>query len=434
MKTIWRRWKIEIVIVSIIFGVRFLYSVILQYFFGSDVFISYLDAAVFLREAGNLVSHGAMSQFPDPPFLPDPLRTPLYLLFLAFFALLHAPLIAIVTAQNILAGIVGILIYRIGKDVLHHPVSGMVAAVLYGLEPASIYWNNMLMSDNLFVFLFVLAVYFLLQKRWYMASFSLGLATLTRPIGLYFFPLFGLMALVDGQILSRLDWRRIALRAKNVLVMSLLLALVLFPWMLRNKILFNTWELSSAGWLNLYIFTMKEFAARRGIDLPMPSMPDGYHTTPYAWVFYNYEFSSVEFYKKHSLQLVAQYPFEYFLFHVTSGLKSLGNHDYYYLVNYVLLPEVPFMSQRWGYLFAGMGQAFWLIVYLGAAVGFIEKRGNRVKLFLVAIALLNAVLIGYNGIISSGGRYQLPLIPFMFLLGSYGAFAGYRKIRAISRC
>ncbi|TSC57527.1 MAG: hypothetical protein Greene041679_314, partial [Parcubacteria group bacterium Greene0416_79] len=66
------------------------------------------------------------------------------------------------------------------------------------------------------------------------------------------------------------------------------------------------------------------------------------------------------------------------------------------------------------------GQFSWVLVYLGAIAGLAEKRHRSTVLFLLTLIVFHAVLIGYNGLISSGGRYNMPFLPLWFLLGSYG--------------
>jgi 4-amino-4-deoxy-L-arabinose transferase-like glycosyltransferase len=423
-KRFWRQYKTEILLFGLYFGIRFLYSLFLSIKFGEHSFISYLDATVFLREAKNLIDHGVMSQFSDPPFLPDPLRTPLYLWFLAGLLWLGFSLFGVVTFQNILAGLAGILIYKIGKTLFPNSGIGILAAVIFAFEPAFIYWSNLLMSDNLFFVLLILAIYLLMRERYYWLSIVLALATLTRPVGLYFFSFFLIAA---AGWFNSINWR---LALKRILIMIFIFFILIFPWMLRNKILFNSWELSTAGWLNLYLFTVKEFAAQRNIEMPMPAVPDDYHPAPYKWVMYNYEFSSAKFFKEKTLELVAKFPLEYFQFHIFSGLRGLANHDYDYIWKYVLQAERPQFSDRLGRALVNIGQIFWLIMYAGTALGLFFKPARVQRLFLIGLLLINAVLIGYNGVISSGGRYNLLFMPFILLMGIYGLFESYKWVCA----
>ena len=128
----WRRYKNEILIFCIALGVRLLYAITIQIFYGSNGFSAYSDAETFLRVADNILTHGIMSQSVAAPFIPDSLRTPLYPYFLAFFTGLKIPLFWIISIQSVLAGVVAATIYRLGNVIFHSPAIGFVAGGFLG--------------------------------------------------------------------------------------------------------------------------------------------------------------------------------------------------------------------------------------------------------------------------------------------------------------
>src|SRR3989338_88207 len=160
--------KTEILIFCLAFGVRFLYAVFVQLKFGSHGFLAYSDAMSFyLQGAENLINHHIFSLNTNPPYMPDAYRTPLYTFFVAGFLWLKLPLISVIFLQNIMAGLISVFFYRICR-LLGFPYGvNLFAAVLTALEPASIYWGNLLMSDYLFAFLFVWSVYEFFMARYY---------------------------------------------------------------------------------------------------------------------------------------------------------------------------------------------------------------------------------------------------------------------------
>lgn len=411
---IWRKYKTEILIFCLGFGVRFVYAVIIQLLAGSKGFIAYSDAEVFLREAKNLLHHGVISQMPAEPFVPDSLRTPLYFYFLIPFLWLKIPLLGIVLAQNIFAGLINVFIYRIGKKLFNSGIIGIIAAVLLSFEPVSIYWNNLLMSDNLSIFLLIFSLHQFVNRKIYSSVVLLALSVLARPIGLYFLPLFLAMLVLQ----FRVSW-------KKVLLASLLFLIILFPWMLRNKMLFNTWELSSAGWLNLNIFTLAGFARQQNISLPMPVMPRDYPGQ--NAVVFSYDFANVPFYKSSFFNTVLKYPLEYIKFHFASMIKGFNNHDYAYLMNYVIRVKIPAVSRQLGDFLVGFGKGIWLLIYAMIFIGLLKGKNLLWQLFFVLFVVLNSFLLGYSGI-DWGGRYFLPVMPIIFLLGSNGLFIFYKLI------
>src|SRR3989338_8748057 len=198
--------KTEIFLFCLAFGVRFLYAIFVQLKFGSHGFLAYSDALSFyLQGAENLINHHIFSLNTNPPYMPDTYRTPLYTFFVAFFLWFKSPFFLIIFAQNIMAGFISVLIYRIGLLLNFSYGVSVFAAILTSLEPASIYWNNLLMSDYLFAFLFVLACYEFFIGRYYWFGALMGLATLTRPTSLYFLPFFLLF--------PKLEWRKFIVAA-----------------------------------------------------------------------------------------------------------------------------------------------------------------------------------------------------------------------------
>ena len=423
MNTI-KTYRSEILVFLAVFIPRVLYSIVVSFHSGSHGFISFSDAEMFVHQANNLLEHGVMSRFSEPPYLPDPLRTPLYIWFLAALLWLKVSFFGMVTIQNILAAVSGVLVYRIGKTHLNSSRAGFLAALLFGVEPMSIYWNNLLMSDDLFAFLFIVTVYLFLEKRWYLGAAALGIATLTKPVALYYLPIFLIFAVVT--LYSRGDVRSVI--TKGLLIVVIFTA-VLFPWMIHNKVVFNRWELSTAGWLNLYLFSLTEFASRKGIELPLPSAPDGYHSSVQRDIFYRYEFESADFYREKFRGLISEYPFSYLAFHLGSGIMSMNNHDYEYLLNHVARPELPQVNLDAWHFVVVLGQGLWLVVYAFSLIGLFVGDNTRVKLFLVALFVFNNLLIGYNGVISSGGRYNLAFVPLILLVGAFGFAESVKKIR-----
>src|SRR3989344_1188889 len=115
IRNFWSRYKIELLLFLAVFGVRFLYSLVVLFGFGEHGFVSFSDADMFVRQAERFLQDGVFSRFAIPPFSPDPLRTPTYLWFLATLLGSGFSFFGVVTVQNILSGFAGVLIYRIGK-------------------------------------------------------------------------------------------------------------------------------------------------------------------------------------------------------------------------------------------------------------------------------------------------------------------------------
>lgn len=410
-----KQHKTEVWIFLLAFGVRFLYAIFVQFKFGSHGFLAYSDAfSFYLPLAKNLIENGIFSMYSAPPYVPDAYRTPLYPLFIAGFLWLKLPLFAIIFAQNIMAGVMAVLIYRIGILIFDPPAGGrnigLFTAILMSLEPMSIYWNNLLMSDYLFALLFVLAFYYFILKRYYLFAFIFGLAALTRSIGFYWFPVFLLFLLLSNPIAK---W-------KNVFFAILIFLTVLFPWVLRNKTVFDTWQLSSASWYNLYPNVTGQFAEYNGFTLPLP-VGDLYDPT------------HIPFYKEHFWEIFSAQPLGYLKFYTSLVLKSLSKNPYFYLTNYVLKPKLPqFFYGNIEKLISAAAVALWVVwaaIYLLALLSFFEKKRRFWFVLIFLIFWANAASVGALGLGADMSRYILPLAPFIFLFAGAGIGIIYNKFK-----
>ena len=418
---IYNKYKIEIFIFLLAFGLRFLYAILVLFFFGEHGFIAHSDAfSFYLRGAENLINHHIFSLNTNTTDMPDAYRTPLYTFFVAGFLWLKLPLISVIFLQNIMAGLISVFIYRIGR-LLGFPYGvNLFAAVLTALEPASIYWGNLLMSDYLFAFLFVWSVYEFFMARYYLFSLLLGLATLTRPTSLYFFPLFLLVMLL----------RKISLN--KIILAFLVFFIVLFPWLLRNKIVFDTWDLTSASWYNLYGILAQKFAYDQNFILSRPALPANY-PNPQTFA---YDPANTPFYKQHFWEIVKARPWAYAKFHTTLAVKSRFVNYYQILADYVIKAKFPALAYGVpsivlnGAVVVAWGG--WILLYILMLISFFEKsRRTHLLAFsgMVAVIMFTAGSTGSFG--ADGSRFILPLQPFMFLFAAGGFNFIYNRLKYV---
>ncbi|MDO8594558.1 MAG: hypothetical protein Q7R93_03515 [bacterium] len=419
-----KKYKIEISLFLLAFLIRFAYAVVVQTLFGSHVFISFSDAEMYLHEAGNLLNYHTLSQaFISPSLLPDPLRTIGYPLFLSIFVWLKAPLLLIVSAQNILVGLMAVMVYRMGVTIFASRTVGIIAGILFSIEPMSIYWNNLLMSDTLASFLFLLAVYLFVSERYYSSAVAMGLAALTRSVNLYLFPLFLVMYIYRNRaaLFSHFsDWSNRALAWRKVLLIGLVFFATLSPWLIRNKLQFDTWQLTSNGWFAIHYFPSAKFAESHGIPYLWPKIPNDYYHGPNREVYYYFDFVNVPFYKQYFSDLVSAYPIDYFRFHILSAVKGFDNHDYGYIMKYVLLAKLPQFNESFGEALVIIGRCLWFFAYGFLIFGFFAKGKRDWQFFLLSFYLANNLLTGYISTVSAGGRYNLPFLALTLLSVSYG--------------
>ena len=435
MKEVFARYKVEIFLFALIVGVRVCFALFLQIFFGAHGFVSFSDAEMYVRIANNVINHGVFSEaIESPELVLDAMRTPGYPALLIPFLFLGAPYLLISIFQALLAGAVGVALYRLSRELFHLPLVGIVAALFYAFEPSAVYWSTLLMSDHVAGFFFLRGLLFFFRGRMVLSGIFIGLTALIRPVFLYLFPLFLLWLLWQHRhgLLQWLrqpkDTRALLGVARPLLVLSCVFALMLAPWMLRNKVELQTFSLSSNGWVAIHYFITVPFGKQHDIAVKWPEVPQEYYEGSYRHILWRYEFSNHPFYKDSFLSLVRQFPFDYARFHLESSLRGFFKVDYDYLAKYVLLAEMPDFPPLPATLFMIIGQTwYYALVAASLALVFVRKY-RKLALFLLSFPLLQALLTGAIGSGSGAGRYMLPFLPLFLMLGCIGILTMYRLL------
>ncbi|MCJ7706423.1 MAG: glycosyltransferase family 39 protein, partial [Anaerolineales bacterium] len=125
---------------------------------------------------------------------------------------------------------------------------GLAAVWLYALSPNALFWAGTIMTETFFAFWLALALALLIHavqrdswRRGAASGLALGLAVLTRPIGLYLIPLWAVGALVAA-------WRRTPHRRALANAVVLLLAALtpVLTWQTRNLLVHDSFRLTAS--------------------------------------------------------------------------------------------------------------------------------------------------------------------------------------------
>lgn len=263
--------------------------------FAANYYISALHQFRFPYPGGDANHYRVLAEalvekqaFVIPSGIPESDRTPGYPLFLAVFYALTRNWVLVAFLQSLLLALVPILTYFLANRFFGRTV-GLVAGFLTALDPNRLFNSSVLLSDGLFTLLFLASLVLFLKLEdepakslWHILAVGLilGYATLVRQVGLllpliFLFYLFlskkaepngphtmqysevlhGIKPRAESRKLIIGRWLRRCLLGAWVKFPSLkLVALLLggfllfvIPWSLRNKIIFDTWQLSPEG-------------------------------------------------------------------------------------------------------------------------------------------------------------------------------------------
>ena len=224
-------------------------------FFSNAQSLIHEDSKDYLAVAQNLVAQGVYSM--DNPDAnqrtePDNFRTPLYPFFLVPFVYFNQSPYVVAVIQDILTALGIVLIYFLGKRVFDEKIA-FWGSLIFALEPYSALLNNQLLTEWLFTItlapaLLLLALYVKEHniKHLYISSALFALAALTKPLALPILILIPIIALFIK-------------RDRSVFVCAFLIAIVIAPWIIRNKISIDKWSFSTIGEYNLYNYNAKHF-------------------------------------------------------------------------------------------------------------------------------------------------------------------------------
>lgn len=162
---------------------------------------------------------------------------PFYSYFLAaVYYLFGHSYIVIKVMQGILGSVTCVIIFLISKRVFNLKVA-VISALIACFYPAFVKSAGHLMTENLFTFIFIIAIFYLLkytQKQDFhnliFLGIALGIAALTRSV-ILFLPLLIILLFIKRDILSIRGFRKYIL---SVVVFILCFLLPIIPWTLRN--------------------------------------------------------------------------------------------------------------------------------------------------------------------------------------------------------
>jgi len=175
-----------------------------------------------------------------------------YPLFLAIIYRLFGHHYWVVQLFNVfLSSGICVFTYLVAKRLLS-PASSRLTLVILALFPSQIFFTNILASEILFTFLLLLVIYFLHKQMNRPSIYSpliigilLGVLILIRAVALLL-PLVIMFFYFKSK-------RRPRLILKDTALTFLMIFLMLFPWVLRNKLVLGTFTVATSGGINLYI-------------------------------------------------------------------------------------------------------------------------------------------------------------------------------------
>ena len=411
------------------------------------------DSLHYTSLAGNLLCCHLFSYSPHAPFSPDSVRMPGYPVLLALGIAIGRSWTVILLIQAMALSVVPLILFRIFRR--FNERRAFVAALVFACEPTRLLWSGLAMTDAPFMLGLLVSV--LLFFRWldrdewkmlFASGAVLGFSTLLRPISVYAWIAFCIA------ILFKLGWAHRKKVFPSLLIFLFGFYLFVAPWMVRNRLLFGSWQLTALGSYSFAYANAVQFESFK-TGKPVKELLDGFNA-PLKDQATEVQVSlrNIPYYDAFAKRAIGGDWIGYSKFHLiktipfffTDGLREIPE-----LLGYAS-PARPNLSTMFlqGGLVRGLvayvagqpssaallvvGSGYWLFIWLGALLWLPvawkdrQRRAAWVLLFL---------LIGYIVAASSGPvaqpRYRLPIEGFLIYLACVGWAEAIQRARTLTR-
>ncbi|PJE64570.1 MAG: hypothetical protein COU90_01890 [Candidatus Ryanbacteria bacterium CG10_big_fil_rev_8_21_14_0_10_43_42] len=449
LQNIWQKYHTEFLIFSGTFLVRLIVFGALSYYavttgtLSSNIEVRQYpvigsDSGGYIATARHMLAEG---EFASPGAgEPQSYQVPIYPLFLAGVMALSGGTTIIILLQILIAGLSSVLVYKLGSIISH--TVGIGSALLFMVDPISVFFSTTILTETIFIFFLLLAIYIHMRffgslwKGVLLAGIVLGVATLTRPSAIVLPPIFVLTFLLTHTLPT------IKQKLIPMVVFSFGFFLVVFPWLLRNKVLFNTWELTAVATIQWYDYNAPLFYAQqhnithteakdifrsRLFEINPYKNNDGtLQNTPYMrQVVY-------EFLREDPLGYAGFHIIKTIPFFVSDGLRDIARRmelvghqpnigDAVLRFDLPKLQHILFESGRSSLLLI-TGSGMWVFITLGMIISMLgyrrlNERARRILLISILAVFMTMLIAGGP---NSSARYRLSISPFMFIAAAYG--------------
>jgi len=427
-------------------------AVIVLQRFGFD-FYQGGDSPGYMLLAKNLVENSVFSFDDKIPFHPTNFRTPGYPLFLALIYFIFHSFVPAIFFGALISAFAAPLIYLIAKEIFSESTAFAVG-ILTALEPMGLFLGVSILTEGVFTSCLFLMVYFFIKylktdKNAYLfgSSAFLALTVLLRPLMFYFWPLAIPFIIFKAK---NLNWQAVL---KNSFLFIFIFFLILSPWLIRNKISVNSWQITG---MQGYIFYIDHYGAvlrYLGEAGPLSDVqnkalalvgPDKVFTSAGSDFLFK---TAIDGIKQHKLVYVNVYAKSLISFFLSNGYKSLFIDI---LGVPAKAPYIPFESflrfdfksifktfsemDFGGFLIYWGSKILWIAVFisfLSALVYLLIKKDYRAIMveaaFIATVIFYFALITGPTAI--GGGRTKAPINGLIFVFAVFGIAKFYNFIK-----
>lgn len=424
-----------------------------------DPYLTGFDTVEYSTIAKNLVDYHAFSKSSIFPLIPNFFRSPGYPFWLAFIYVFFGSLKPAIFLGMIIFSLSALLTYLIAREVFSEKLA-FLAGLIFALEPRMAFSAPFLLSEQIFMPLFLLSVFFAIRflsifedsginnfnkKNYvYLSAVFLSLSALVRGISFYIWPIF------LGFFLIRIykNWP-VKEILKTLGLSTAIFILVFSPWLIRNKLTLGTWQSSSLFGVQLYwghletleryLGVSQEISHQKNFDRAIKMAGDNLETSQAVNILTKAALSEI---RQNWQAYVKVYILNIVFFLVTDGYKGIFSYIINLKPNYTNLndfliklkfKEVMIKLKNFSpfELFVPiLGRILWIVMtffsFAGAILSLKNMPINRLSLILFLVLILYfAMLTG--PVFSPDPRFRMPVNAFLISFALVFAFKIAKK-------
>lgn len=378
----------------------------------------------------------------------DGFRIPGYPVILAFMYSIFGVKIWIVLFFQILLDVTtGILIYAIAKKLFSSKRIASLAFFLYAIDILPAILTLQVMTETVFTFLFVLAIYFFVRyfqeeagakgtASLFMFGFLLGISTLVRSTFKYLpWLLLPFFIFQKKQFFHKI---------KDIVAFLIIFYFVISFWQARNYFTYGSYSLATVDGIHILTNNVAFVKAKlEGKDVVTATQELSRGTENIQ-----NPFEKSETLKRIAVDYIKQHPLAYGYYHARYGIVTMfldtAVTNIFDTFGFRAKKESAShreeIMERAARVWRNMGKdyylapllfAFQFVEYIFGVLGLfiIFKRNEKIFAFFSLVLFFNFFLVyGVAGLV----RYRAPIVPVYLLLAAYGFFHGVLNKRKFS--
>ncbi len=403
------------------------------------------DDGYYEISQGLINGHG-FSGSTATPFIPDPLRPPVWIFIIAFLAKIFGSYWSVLIFELLIGSSIPILGILIAQKITSKKIVWIGTGILLSIEPYGVLLSSLLYSETMFTFLFLIFFLFLihyfenknLRNLVWMTVF-LGLATLVKPTVQYV-PIL-LVAIIIFEARNCLTKKVIY----HVAILLGLFCVIIAPWIYRNYKEFGVFGMSAQPAFNLYVYLVPTVLSydnhtsfKTELDILLKKDNLNVNSINLSNSHY-YKDQALTVLSNHKIALIKSVGITIVTFFTHDGMLTVlqnagilipATFNKPALILLLTNPMILFKAiglyiQGWGALIV-LVRCLWILTTILFFVGsvFYLRRGNIRTFVIVALFLVVyfALTTSINGL-GVNARFKVPVNTFIFTFALYGLFS-----------